>query len=133
MTTGHVPPDDRYVDAGDCWGEIVVTRTQRIRRRCAAILAALTAAATTWAGGAPAAFAAPVPSPGTSDAGRDVPAAPAHAATMGGIHGWQAMLTVIGAVLAGAVLAVLYDRVRTAGTGQRAHHPGLTAEGRTRS
>jgi hypothetical protein len=44
------------------------------------------------------------------------------------------MLTVIGAVLAGAVLAVLYDRVGArAGTGQRAHHPGLTAEGRTRS
>jgi hypothetical protein len=53
---------------------------------------------------------------------------------MGGIHGWQVMLTVIGAVLAGAVLAVLYDRVSgTAGTGQRAHHPGLAAEGRTRS
>lgn len=110
-----------------------MTRTQRIRRRCAAILAALTAAAT-WAGGAPAAFAAPVPPPGISGAGRAVPAAPAHAATMGGIHGWQAMLTVIGAVLAGAVLAVLYDRVGArAGTGQRAHHPGLTAEGRTRS
>ena len=110
-----------------------MTRTQRIRRRCAAILAALTAAAT-WAGGAPAAFAAPVPPPGISGAGRAVPAVPAHAATMGGIHGWQVMLTVIGAVLAGAVLAVLYDRVGArAGTGQRAHHPGLTAEGRTRS
>jgi hypothetical protein len=109
-----------------------MNRTQRTRRRYAAILAAL--AAVTWAGGAPAALAAPIPPPGTAGAGRDVPAAPAHAATMGGIHGWQVMLTVIGAVLAGAVLAVLYDRVRgTAGTGQRAHHPGLAAEGRTRS
>jgi len=31
---------------------------------------------------------------------------------MGGIHGWQAMLIAIGAVLAGAGLAVLYDRAR---------------------
>jgi len=90
-----------------------VTRTQRIRRRCAAILAALTAAAT-WAGGAPAAFAAPVPPPGTSDARRGGPLAPAHTAAMGGIHGWLAILIAIGAVLAGAVLAVLYDRARAA-------------------
>jgi hypothetical protein len=120
MTTGHVPPDDRYVHAGGCWGEMVVTRTQRIRRG-AAILAALTAAAT-WAGGAPAVFAAPVPPPGTSDAGRDVPAVPAHTATLGGIHGWQAMLIAIGAVLAGAVLAVLYDRVRAARQGRVSAH-----------
>ena len=90
-----------------------MNRTQRTRRRCAAILAAL-AAATTWAGGAPAAFAAPVPPPGTTDAGRGRPPAPAHAGTMGGIHGWQAILITIGAVLAGAVLAVLYDRARAA-------------------
>jgi len=121
MTTGHLSPDDHYVHAGDCWGEIVMTGTQHIRRRCAAILAALTAAAT-WAGGAPAAFAAPVPPPGTSGAGRDVPAPPAHTATMGGIHGWRAMLTVIGAVLAGAVLAVLYDRVRAARRGRVSAH-----------
>ena len=113
MTTGHVSPDDRYVDAGDCWGEIVVTGTQRIRRRCAAILAALTAAAT-WAGGVPAAFAAAVPPPGTGGGGRDAPLAPAQTATLGGIHGWQAILIAIGAVLAGAVLAVLYDRARAA-------------------
>jgi uncharacterized integral membrane protein len=31
---------------------------------------------------------------------------------MGGIHGWLAILIAIGAVLAGAVLAVLYDRAR---------------------
>jgi uncharacterized integral membrane protein len=31
---------------------------------------------------------------------------------MGGVHGWQAILIAIGAVLAGAVLAVLYDRTR---------------------
>ena len=111
-----------------------MNRTQRIRRRCAAILAAL-AAATTWAGGAPAAFAAPVPPPGTGGAGRGGPLAPAHTATMGGVHGWQAILIAIGAVLAGAVLAVLYDRARAArqATGHRAHHPGLTAERRTRS
>jgi hypothetical protein len=89
-----------------------MNRTQRTRRRCAAILAAL-AAATTWAGGAPAAFAAPVPPPGTSHAGSG-PAAPAHAGTLGGIHGWQAILVAIGPVLAGAVLAVLYDRARAA-------------------
>ena len=121
MTTGHVPPDDRHVHAGDRWGEIVVTRTQRIRRRCAAILAALTAAAT-WAGGAPAASAAPVPPPGAGDEGRDVPQAPAHTATLGGIHAWQAILIAIGAVLAGAVLAVVYDRVRAARQGRVAAH-----------
>jgi hypothetical protein len=89
-----------------------MNRTQRIRRRCAAILAAL--AAVTWAGGAPAAFAAPVPPPGTSGARRGGPLAPAHTAAMGGIHGWQAILIASGAVLAGAVLAVLYDRARAA-------------------
>jgi hypothetical protein len=89
-----------------------MTRTQRIRRRCAAILAALAAA--TWAAGAPAAFAAPVPPPGGSDARRGGPLAPAHTGAMGGIHGWQAILIAIGAVLAGAVLAVLYDRARAA-------------------
>ena len=31
-------------------------------------------------------------------------------ATVGGVHGWQIILVAIGAVLAGAVLAVLYDR-----------------------
>jgi hypothetical protein len=121
MTTGHVLPDDRlYTRAAD-WGEIVVTRTQRIRRRCAAVLAALTAAAT-WAGGAPAAFAAPAPPAGTGDVGGDVPQAPAHTATLGGIHAWQAILIAIGAVLAGAVLAVLYDRVRAARQGRVTAH-----------
>jgi uncharacterized integral membrane protein len=33
---------------------------------------------------------------------------------LGGIHGWEAILIAIGAVLAGAVLAVLYDRARAA-------------------
>jgi hypothetical protein len=90
-----------------------MNRTQRIRRRCAAVLAAL-AAATTWAGGAPAAFAAPVPPPGTGKAGRGGHPAPAGTSAIGGIHGWQIILIAIGAVLAGAVLAVLYDRARTA-------------------
>jgi hypothetical protein len=45
--------------------------------------------------------------------GRDVPLPPAHTATIGGIHSWQAILIAIGAVLAGGVLAVLYDRSRT--------------------
>jgi hypothetical protein len=94
-------------------GEIVMNRTQRIWRRCAATLAAL-AAVTTWAGWAPAAFAAPVPPPGTGDARRGDPFAPAHTATVGGVHGWQIILVAIGAVLAGAVLAVLYDRARAA-------------------
>ena len=97
-----------------------MNRTQRIRRRCAAILAALAAA--TWAGGAPAAFAAPVPPLGTGDGGRSGQLAPAHTAGMGGIHGWQAMLIAIGAVLAGAVLAVLYDRVRAARQGRVTAH-----------
>jgi hypothetical protein len=95
--------------------------TRRIRRRCAAILAAL-AAAIVWAGGAPAAFAGPVPPPGTGDAGRDGPFAPVHTATVGGIHGWQIILIAIGAVLAGAVLAVLYDRMRAARQGQVTAH-----------
>jgi uncharacterized integral membrane protein len=33
---------------------------------------------------------------------------------VGGVHGWQIILVAIGAVLAGAVLAVLYDRARAA-------------------
>ena len=86
--------------------------TQRTRRRCAAIVAALSAAAT-WAVGTPAAFAAPIPLPGTTDSGRGGPPT-AHTGTMGGIHGWQAILIAMGAVLAGAVLAVLYDRARAA-------------------
>ena len=97
-----------------------MNRTQRIRRRCAAILAALAAA--TWAGGAPAAFAAPVPPPGTRHVGRDAPSAPAYTATLGGIHAWQAILIAVGAVLAGAVLAVLYDRVRAARQGRVTAH-----------
>jgi hypothetical protein len=111
MTTGHLLRDDRSVHAGDRWGEIVVTGRQRIRRRCAASLAAITAAAT-WAGGAPAALAAPVPPPGTGDAGGNVPLAPARTAALAGIHGWQVILIAIGAVLAGALLAVVYDRAR---------------------
>jgi hypothetical protein len=93
-----------------------MNRTQRIRRRCAARMAAILAAlaAVTWAGGAPAALAAPVPPPGFSGTGRRGPLGPAHTAAMGGVHGWQAILIVIGAVLAGAVLAVLYDRARPA-------------------
>ena len=108
--------------------------TQRTRRRCAAIVAALAAAAT-WAGGTPSAFAAPIPPPGTTDSGRGGPPAPAHTGTMGGIHGWQAMLIAIGAVLAGAVLAVLYDRARAARPERVAAHvtPGLIAERRTGS
>ena len=86
--------------------------TQRTRRRCAAIVAALAAAAT-WVGGTPSAFAAPIPPPGTTDSGRGG-SPTAHAGTMGGIYGWQALLIAIGAVLAGAVLAVLYDRARAA-------------------
>ena len=92
-----------------------MSRTQRIRRRWAAILAALVAAAT-WAGGVPAAFAQPVP-PGTGDGGRDVPPAPVHTATVGGLHGWQIILIAIG-----AVLAVLYDRGRAARRGRLPAH-----------
>jgi len=89
-----------------------MSRTQRIRRRCLVILAAL-AAAMSWAGAAaPAAFAHPVPPPGTGDAGRDVPLGPAHAPAVAGMPGWQIILIAIGATLAGAVLAVIYDRAR---------------------
>ena len=97
-----------------------MSRTRRIRRRCAAILAALAAVA--WAGGVPAAFAESVPPPGTGDAGRDVRLAPAQNAIAGGIHGWQILLIAIGAVLAGAVLAVLYDRARAARQGRVTGH-----------
>jgi uncharacterized integral membrane protein len=41
---------------------------------------------------------------------------------LGGIHAWQAILIAIGAVLAGAVLAVLYDRVRAARQGRVTAH-----------
>jgi len=98
-----------------------MTRAHRIRRRCAAILAALTAAIT-WAGWPPAAFAAAVPPPGTTDVGRDVPLVPAPAVAMRAVHGWQAILIAIGAVLAGSVLAVLYDRGRAARQGRVAAH-----------
>jgi hypothetical protein len=98
-----------------------MNRTQRVRRRCGLIVAALVAAIT-WAGGAPAAFVAPVPPPGTGGRGRGDPPAPAHTAAVGGIHGWQIILVAIGAVLAGAVLAVLYDRARAARQGRVTAH-----------
>jgi hypothetical protein len=95
-------------------GEIAMSRTRRIRRRGMAVLAAL-AAAIAWTGGAaPPAFARSVPPPGTGGTGRGVPPAQAHAATVAGMHGWQIILIAFGAVLAGAVLAVVYDRVRAA-------------------
>jgi hypothetical protein len=88
--------------------------TRRIRRRCLAVLIAL-AAAMTWTGGAAApAFARSVPPPGSGGPERDVPLAQAHAATVAGMQGWQIILIAIGAVLAGAVLAVVYDRARAA-------------------
>jgi hypothetical protein len=94
-------------------GEITMNRTRRIRR-CLAVLIVL-AAATIWTGeAAPAASAQPVPPPGTGDTGGDVPPAPPPTATVAGMHGWQLILIAIGAVLAGAVVAVVYDRVRAA-------------------
>jgi hypothetical protein len=91
-----------------------MNRTRRIRRRCIVALIAF-AAALTWTGGAaPPALARPVPPPGSGATERDVPPAPAHTAIVAGMHGWQILLIAIGAVLAGAVLAVVYDRVRAA-------------------
>jgi hypothetical protein len=96
------------------WGEIAMNGRRRIRRRCMAVLIVL-AAAMTWTGGAASpAFARSVPPPGTGGPEKDVPPAPAHTATVAGMHGWQIILIAIGAVLAGAVLAVVYDRVRAA-------------------
>jgi hypothetical protein len=96
------------------WGEIAMNGRRRIGRRCMAVVIAL-AAAMIWTGGAaPPAFARSVPPPGTGGTERDVPPAPAHTATVAGMHGWQIILIAIGAVLAGAVLAVVYDRVRAA-------------------
>jgi hypothetical protein len=112
MTTGHIPPDDRYVHAHGC-GEIAMNRTRRIRRRGMAVLTVL-AAAIIGTGGAAPAFARSVPPPGTRGTGRDAPPAPAHTAAVAGLHGWQIMLIAVGAVLAGAVLAVVYDRARAA-------------------
>ena len=91
-----------------------MTRTRRIRRRGTAVLIVLAAAIIGTGAAAPAASARSVPPPGTGGTGRDVPPAPAHAATVAGLHGWQIILIAIGAVLAGAVLAVVYDRARAA-------------------
>jgi hypothetical protein len=108
------------------WGEIAMIRTRRIRRRCIAALIAF-AAALTWTGGAaPPAFARPVPPPGSGGTERDVPPAPAHAATVAGMHGWQIILIAIGAVLAGAMLAVVYDRARATRQARVAAHATRT-------
>jgi hypothetical protein len=94
-------------------GEIAMNRTRRIRRRGMAVLTVL-AAAFIGTGGAAPAFVRSVPPPGTRGRGTDAPPAPAHTATVAGLHGWQIILIAIGAVVAGAVLAVVYDRARAA-------------------
>lgn len=98
--------------------------------RLAAVLAAVTAALLAWAAAVPAAFASDTP-PGLY--GRfPGPVSPAtgHAATAGGIAGWQIALITAIALAAAAAVAVLLDRMlaarratptRTASSARPAH------------
>jgi hypothetical protein len=96
-------------------------------RRILAALAALAGALLAFTATGPAAFAIRVPPPGgagaVSGAARSVPwpktpAVPAppqvHTVVVGGMSGWQITLIAVGAALAAAALAVLFDRARTA-------------------
>jgi hypothetical protein len=93
---------------------IAMNTMHRIWRCFAAILAAF-AAAITWA---PAAFAAHVPPPGAGDTGKQVPLAPAATVPVVGMPGWQIALIATGAALAGAALAVLFDRIQATRRGR---------------
>jgi hypothetical protein len=81
-------------------------------RRLVAALAAVTCAVLASAAIAPAALAKPLPSPDCCDAPVTNVSTPV--ITGGGMPGWQIILIAVGAALAGAAVAILLDRVRTA-------------------
>jgi hypothetical protein len=97
---------------------IVMSIMHRIWRCFAAILAAF-AATITWA---PAAFASHVPPPGAGDTGKQVPLAPAGTVPVMGMPGWEIALIAAGAALAGAALAVLFDRIQATRRGRVTAH-----------
>ena len=78
----------------------------RLAAAAVAVLAGLLAA--------PAAFASEAPPPGLGDTGTQVPPAVVHTVTVGGTPGWQIALFIAGAAVLAAVIAVLFDRMRTA-------------------
>jgi hypothetical protein len=84
-------------------------------RRCAAALAAVTVGLLASAATIPAAFARDVPRGyyGTTSVA-PVPAAPVHAATTGGVAGWQITLIALGAALIAAAVTVVLARARAA-------------------
>ncbi|HZC60307.1 MAG TPA: hypothetical protein VE464_01590 [Streptosporangiaceae bacterium] len=87
-----------------------------IRRifRATTRLAAAAVAVLTGIVAAPAAFAMNAPPPGLGDTG--TPAAPAvvHTVTVGGTPGWQIALFIVAAAVLAAVVAVVFDRARSA-------------------
>jgi hypothetical protein len=103
----------------------------RTIRRLACMLTGLAAALAATVMGAPAAFAQPSPPPGPPGeiarfgpllVPRTVPAH-THAATSGGLAGWQITLIAVGAAILAAIVAVLLHRARAA----RSHRPVTAA------
>ena len=92
-----------------------MNRTRRFRpvRRLSGLLAGQAATLLAVAAAAPAAFAEPVPPVGGGDV-VVAPSAPPQIIVAGGMPGWQIALIAIGAALAAATVAVLFDRSRAA-------------------
>ena len=83
-------------------------------RRIAAVLAAVTTGLLASAATIPAAFARDVPSGQYEPCPAPVPAATVHAATTGGMTGWQIALIALIAGVAVAAVTVLRHRTRAA-------------------
>ena len=99
-------------------------------RRLACILTGVAATLTAAVIGAPAAFAATRPSPPPGVLSRYEPVlvphtvpAYTHAATTGGLAGWQITLIALGAAILAGIVAVLVYRARAA----RSHRPATAA------
>lgn len=78
----------------------------RLAAAAVALLAGLLAA--------PAAFASDAPPPGLGDTSTPVTPAVVHTVTVGGTPGWQIGLFIVAAAALAAVVAVLFDRTRSA-------------------
>ena len=84
----------------------IVRPATRLAAAAVALLAGILAA--------PAAFAMNAPPPGLGDTGTSVPPAVVHTVTVGGTPGWQIALFIVAAAVLAAVVAVLFDRTRSA-------------------
>ncbi len=78
----------------------------RLAAAAAALMAGILAA--------PAAFASNVPPPGIGETSTPVAPAVVHTVTVGGTPGWQIALFIVAAAAVAAVVAVLFDRARSA-------------------